>query len=100
MTGHGPYATRAQALTDAEPLRAAISAADPGGAMTDGIRAARAAATVTHIDNTLHACGVDLEPYDAEIEAWLALWEPETIQVVLGWVARSHAAGRDGRRVR
>lgn len=89
---HGPYATRGQALADAAPLRAAVSAADPGGAVTDEIRANWRQTVITYIDNRLHACGVNLEAYDAEVINWLSLWESDTIQVVLGWVERSHAA--------
>lgn len=99
MTGHGPYETREQALEDARPLRAASAAADPGGpVVTDEIRARRRAAITTHIDNALHAAGINLAAYDAETVEWLSLWEPETIQVILSWPARARAAAEAGLR--
>lgn len=98
MNAHGPYATREQAHAAAFGLHAAINAADPGGLVTDEIRARRAAAATTYIDNSLDAVGVELDYYDAEIIDWLAAWDPGIIQVVLAWARRAHAAAEAGLR--
>lgn len=89
---YGPYTTREQAVADAQPLRTAIDAADPGGPMSDEIRARRRAAIVTHIDNQLHAASVEIGAHDADIIDWLSTWELETIQVILGWAGQARAA--------
>jgi len=57
--------------------------------------------TVTQSDTAnrqhlLEACknaGVDLGTFDASIVAWLARWEPATVQVVIGLISRAYAAG-------
>jgi hypothetical protein len=90
---HGPYTRREQAAADAAALAAAIEAADPGGPMTEQIRANRRQAAVTHIDNLLRKHGVERGAYDIDIEDWLSMWELETIQVILSWVERAHRAG-------
>jgi hypothetical protein len=96
---HGPYETSVEALRDAEPLRQAIRRADPGfGPMTDAIRAARKQARVDYLTSALTAAGVVLGAYDRRTAVWLADMDPETVQVVVGWVERAHAAGRDGAR--
>jgi hypothetical protein len=38
--------------------------------------------------------GVTLGAYDARILAWLAGWEPQMCAVIVGLIARAHAAGR------
>jgi len=94
---HGPYDSRAEAFAAAAPLNDAIRAADPGlGPMTDAIRAARLKVRVDYLVSALTAAGVELGAYDARIAAWLADWETETLQVLVGWIERAHAAGRDG----
>ncbi len=90
MKGHGPYDTAAQALADAAALTAAIRAADPGhGPMTDAVRAARLKARTDYLTRALAAAGVELGAYDRRIAAWLADWEAETLQVLVGWIERA-----------
>lgn len=98
MTTHGPYDTREQARAAAAPLYAAINAADPGGPMTEQIRARRHAAVTTLIDNALHAVGVEFGAYETDIIDWLANWELETVQVVLAWPQRARDAAEVGLR--
>lgn len=89
--GRGPYDTEAQARTDAAALLAAIHTADPGiGLMTDEIRAARLQARVDYLTGALADAGVQLGDYDRRIAAWLADWETETLQVLVGWIERAH----------
>jgi len=88
----GPYETRAQARADAAELIAAECAADPGhGPMTDAVRAARRQVRVDYLVAALTAAGVELGEFDRRIAAWLADWETETLQVLVGWITRSHA---------
>ncbi len=42
------------------------------------------------LDEALTAAGVELGAYDRRILSWLAGWEPQTVAVVVGWVARAH----------
>lgn len=92
---HGPYESSAQAFTDATLLNTAIHAVDPGyGPMTDKIRAARLKVRVDYLTRALTDAGVELGEYDRRIAAWLAEWETETLQVVVGWLTRAHDAGR------
>ncbi|MUN38999.1 hypothetical protein [Actinomadura litoris] len=47
-------------------------------------------------DQLLAACeagGVELGAWDRRIIEWLAGWEPEVVAVVVGLIARAHAAG-------
>jgi hypothetical protein len=95
---HGPYARREQAAAAAAPLYAAIRAVDPGGPMSEKIRANRRQAVLAHIDDVLRETGVVRSNYDIEIEDWLCMWEPETIQVILSWIEQAHHVGlRRGR---
>jgi len=94
-TVHGPYDTAAQARADAAELTAAIHAADPGrGPMTDQVRSARHQARADYLTRALTAAGVELGAYDKRIATWLADWETETLQVLVGWIERAHAGPR------
>ena len=94
---HGPYETPAQAREAAAALTAAIHDADPGlGPMTDEIRAARHQARIDYLTRALDGAGVELGAYDRRIAAWLADWETETLQVLVGWIERAHAGGNLG----
>jgi hypothetical protein len=89
---NGPYETRAQARADAAALTAAERAADPGyGPMTDAVRAARRQVRVDYLVAALTAAGIELGEFDRRIATWLADWEDETLQVLVGWIARAHA---------
>jgi len=91
---HGPYRTEAEALADAAPLIAAERAVDPGNRpMTDAIRDARLQARIRHLAHALVDAGVELGDYDRRIAAWLCDWEDATLQVLVGWIERAHAAG-------
>lgn len=91
---HGPYESSADAFADAAELRDAIDAADPGfGPMTDQVRAARLKARVDYLTAALAAAGVELGEYDQRIARWLATWDAETLQVLVGWIERAHSAG-------
>lgn len=74
-TPHGPYRTREQACADS-------------GRPTEANRANR----LEHLTAALTATGVRLGDFDRAIAAWLSGWEPDTVQVVIGWVERAHAA--------
>ena len=86
-TVHGPYATNAEAMVDARPVYDAYRATYERGLMdrTNAERLAVALATAR----------VELGAYDERIMVWLAGWEPEVVQVVIGWIERA-AAGRVG----
>jgi len=97
MTGqrkpHGPYRTEAEALADAAPLIAAERAVDPGNRpMTDAIRDARLQARIRYLAHALVGAGVELGDFDRRIAAWLCDWEDSTLQVLVGWIERAHAA--------
>jgi hypothetical protein len=94
-TVHGPYDSRTQAFADAAPLNDALRAADPGpGPMTDEIRAARLRVRVEYLTGALVDAGVEMGEYDKRIAAWLADWETETLQVLVGWIERAAAGHR------
>ena len=90
----GPFDTAAQAAAAAEPMCELVRQADPGrGAMDDAVRAARLAAKVAYVTETLTAAGVELGQHDEHIARWIAtMWDPETTIVVLDWVLRARAA--------
>lgn len=80
----GPYDTEAQAHTD---VAAAVDFGLPARGFTGSpLRA--------YLTASLVESGVELGEYDARIVDWLAGWEPATVQVIVGWVTRAHAAGR------
>lgn len=84
----GPFETEWQ--VSAEPaVRAVCEAfdADPGaGKMAPHNR--------RMLGRALEAAGVEMGRYDDRIVEWLSRWEPETVAVVAGWIARAHAAGQ------
>lgn len=89
--GHGPYDFESQARKDSAPLAEAIQAVDPGfGPMTDAIRARRRQVRVDYLTAALAGAGVELGQLDRRIVTWLADWETETLQVLVGWIARAH----------
>lgn len=88
---HGPYETADAARADAA---AALEAPVTRPYDADADRAARRTARYRYLGAALAAAGVETGAYDAEICAWLAGWEPETLAVVVGLIERAHAAGR------
>jgi hypothetical protein len=85
-TVHGPYDTNAEAMADARPVYDAYRATYERGLM-DRTNAGR-------LGEALAAAQVELGAYDERIVAWLAGWEPEVVQVVIGWIERAHRQGR------
>ena len=47
-----------------------------------------------HLRRACADFGVTLGAYDARIVDWIGLWEPQVVQVVIGLISRSYAAGR------
>jgi hypothetical protein len=84
-TVHGPYARRDEAIADCQPL--AETSRTRGNAQTT-------AASHQRLTNALAKAGVTLGAFDRDIAAWLARWEPDTVQVVIGWVERAHASAK------
>lgn len=80
----GPYDTSGDALRDAAHVYDASRRQERRGTMSQVNEALLLAA--------LSAAGVELGEYDRAIAGWLAGYEPETAQVVIGWVGRAHAA--------
>jgi hypothetical protein len=83
---HGPYQSHDAAFAEARHVYQA-AAANRGLAVMprilEGIELA-----------TLRTAGVELGDYDRQIAGWLSSWEPEVVEVILGWVERAHAAGK------
>jgi hypothetical protein len=97
--GSGPYESEVEAA--AEPMPRAVRDLHVAGRVRSGDPERLVATTVMgHAAETLAAAGVELGAFDRRIVAWAcATWEPTTVQVLLGVVARAHAAGRrDGAR--
>jgi hypothetical protein len=84
MTGQplGPFETEEQARAAAE------AAAEPG------MGPIKAAGNRKLLGRVCEAAGVTMGRYDDRIVGWLSAWEPSTVAVVAGWVARAYEAGR------
>jgi len=80
-TVHGPYQTNAEAMVDARPVYDAYRATYERGLM-DRTNAVR-------LGEALASARVELGAYDERIVTWLARWEPEVVQVVIGWIERA-----------
>lgn len=78
-SGHGPYDTRGQALADITPTT---------GRPDQAWRYAR-------LTQAAEAAGAGLGEFDRLVLGWLAGWEADTVQVVIGLIGRAHAAGRN-----
>lgn len=81
----GPYNTRGEAAADSAHVRDAagfVGGRDLMAQIHEGLLLAE-----------LKRTGVQLGDYDRLIAGWLATWEPELVQVILGWIERAHAAG-------
>jgi hypothetical protein len=82
---HGPYETHSAAMKDSADvyLTARLdSRSDTLSRINEGL-----------LLGTLAAAGVSLGAYDRRIVGWLADWEPEVIQVIIGLIERTRAAG-------
>lgn len=80
---HGPYGCSADALAEVTHVYSAAREERRRGAMA-------------HINEglllgALRTAGVELGGYDKRIAGWLADWEPELVQVVIGWIERAAA---------
>ena len=92
-TAHGPYSTEAEVRADITALRSAWHAALYGAGVTgEQQRANGRQVTTDHLTCALTGAGVTLGAYDRRIAGWLADWELEVVQVVIGWVERARAA--------
>lgn len=80
----GPYATERDTM--ASPLGAAIRVTRPELGSYRAIQ-------MEHLRQACAGAGVELGAYDERILAWLATYEPATVQVVIGLISRAHAAG-------
>ncbi|MGP4024373.1 hypothetical protein [Actinomadura sp. 3N407] len=82
-TDLGPYETEQQAAETTRGAYGVLNGAPPG-TMAQFNRERLAAACA--------AAGVELGEHDRRTLAWLAKWEPETVAVVAGLIARAGAA--------
>jgi hypothetical protein len=81
----GPYESSGDALRDAAHVYDASRRQERRGTMgqvNEGLLLA-----------SLTEAGVQLGAYDRVIAGWLAGFEPETVQVVMGWIERAFDAG-------
>lgn len=89
----GPYDTEGEALTadlphEVRALHAAglVGSGDPHRLVHGAV--------LRHLVNACTTAGVDLGHYDHRVLNWLATWEPQTAQVLIGLISRAHAAGQ------
>lgn len=89
----GPYETERQAL--AEPMPSTVKDLHDRGLVPSG-DPGRIVFAVMHnaLLNAAVDAGVQLGALDRGTLAWLCRWEPSTVQVVIGLLARAHAAGK------
>lgn len=83
---HGPYATQAAAMEDAADVYLVSRLINRRGVM--------AHANEGLLLGALRQASTELGAYDRQIVGWLAEWEPQVVQVVIGWIERAHAAER------
>lgn len=88
----GPYETEQQ--TYGEPLPKRVDAINKQ-AFADRTRLPARLQLVkfSALADACQEAGVAVGAYDRRILGWLAKWEPATVQVVIGLIARAHAAG-------
>jgi hypothetical protein len=94
MPDDGPFGTEDEARMT--PAVRAIYDAMRSSGLTDADIAATDAMCTDLIVSACDAAGVELGAYDERIAAWMGNWEPQVCQVIAGWVARAHEAGRAG----
>lgn len=88
---NGPYDTEGQAA--AEPMPTEVRSLRRPGADARAVDSA----VLRHVEQACADTGVELGAYDQRILRWLAGWEPEVAQVVIGLIRRAHQSGIDGR---
>src|SRR6266568_3723268 len=76
----GPFGTEYEARASVEHILSS-----PTEAMRDGNHRL--------LEDACRAAGVELGKWDERILVWLAKWEPSTVAVVAGLIARAHEAG-------
>jgi hypothetical protein len=84
MRTHGPYELERD--TDNEPLPREARSTPAGRGVHQPINR-------RHLTEACRDAGVVLGAHDARILAWLANYEPSTVQVVIGLISRAHTAG-------
>jgi hypothetical protein len=92
MPDDGPFGSEDEARMT--PAVRAIYDAMRSSGLTDAEIAATDAMCTDLIVSACEAAGVELGAYDERIAAWTGNWEPQVCQVIAGWVARAHEAGR------
>ncbi len=80
---HGPYQAAGEARADAADVYAQARARNNPRLMGP--------LNIEALLGALAAARVELGTYDRRIVGWLAGWEPEVVQVVIGWIERAHA---------
>lgn len=84
---HGPYASLDAAATDAGHIYAAVRQLGDLGILPRILEGLEIAA--------LREAHVLIGAGDRQFAAYFASWEPEFVQIVIGWVERAYAAGQD-----
>lgn len=88
----GPYETERQARN--EPMPRAVTGLHQAGRVRSGDPDRLVRDTVLrHLDQACEATGVEMAAFDRSMLAWLANWEPENVQVVIGMITRAYTAG-------
>lgn len=74
----GPYDTEREARLDAGD----VFELSPVGSSWDE-------ANLWKILNACEAAGVEMGDYDERIAHWVARWEPQAVQAIVGWITRA-----------
>jgi hypothetical protein len=75
----GPYASEREAIADAQD----VLRLNPGVEWD--------LATAAKVRQACADAGVDLGAYDERVIDWLARWEPQAVQVIVGLISRAGA---------
>jgi hypothetical protein len=81
---NGPYESEADARADAH---LAVTP-EPGWSIL------RAAGNLELLNQAIQDAGLAIGAYDERVLSWLSVYEDSICQVIAGWVARAHEAGR------
>jgi hypothetical protein len=88
----GPYETEAQIR--ALPMAREVRALHAAGQVRSGDPDRLVSGTrLRHLTEACGQAGIELGTIDQQVLAWLSGWEDATVQVVIGLIARAHAAG-------